>query len=44
MTVLVGRSCSMRQTPQDNKRHVDTGFGEGWGTAHDRLVTLAETL
>ncbi|GGL17552.1 SRPBCC family protein [Planomonospora parontospora] len=38
------RAIAMHQTPEDNKKHADMGFIEGWGAALDQLVALAKTL
>ncbi|WP_449066141.1 SRPBCC family protein [Planomonospora algeriensis] len=38
------RAIAMHQTPEDNKKHADMGFIEGWGAALDQLVALVKTL
>lgn len=38
------RAIAMHQSPDDNKRHADMGFVEGWGAALDQLVALVKTL
>lgn len=38
------RAVALHQSPEDNKKHADMGFVEGWGAALDQLVALAKTL
>ncbi|GAA3442820.1 SRPBCC family protein [Planomonospora venezuelensis] len=38
------RAVAMHQTPEDNKKHTDMGFVEGWGAALDQLVALVKAL
>lgn len=37
------RAIAMHQEPEDNKRHADMGFEEGWGAALDQLVALMQS-
>jgi uncharacterized protein YndB with AHSA1/START domain len=37
------RAIAMHQTPEDNKKHADMGFVEGWGASFDQLVVLVKS-
>ncbi|GAA3150179.1 SRPBCC family protein [Planomonospora alba] len=36
------RAIAIHRTPEDNKKHADMGFVEGWGAALDQLVALVK--
>lgn len=38
------RAIAMHQNPEDNKKHADMGFVEGWGAALEQLVELVKNL
>lgn len=35
---------ALHKNPEDSKKHAELGFAQGWGTAIDQLVNVAEKL